>query len=43
MATAKVTKTTITLGTKSKTSGTVHCNICKGTGRLKTGYNKKKK
>ena len=30
-------------GTKSGASGTVPCNLCHGTGRLKSGYNKKKK
>lgn len=30
-------------GAKTGASGTVPCNMCKGTGRLTAGYNKKKK
>lgn len=41
-ATAK--KTTVKINSsKSSSGGTVPCNICKGTGRLQAGYNKKKK
>lgn len=41
---AKATKVTVKgNGNKSGTSGTVPCNLCRGTGRLKAGYNKKKK
>ena len=29
-------------GTNSSSSGTVPCNVCKGTGRLSKGYNQKK-
>ena len=43
MATAKKTVTVKGSGAKSSSSGTVPCNMCKGTGRLKSGYNKKKK
>lgn len=45
MAKITTTKTTTTKGngTKSSSSGTVPCNMCKGTGRLQSGYNKKKK
>lgn len=42
MQTIKKVKTV--KGTSSSgASGTVSCNMCKGTGRLKAGYNKKKK
>lgn len=41
---AKATKTTVKISSKkSASSGTVPCNMCKGTGRLPSGYNKKKK
>lgn len=42
---AKITtkKTTVKLGKSSSSSGTVPCNMCKGTGKLPKGYNKKKK
>lgn len=43
---SRATATKITIkgkGTSSKSSGTVPCNLCRGTGRLKAGYNKKKK
>lgn len=30
-------------GTNSTSSGTVACNLCRGTGRLPKGYNQKKK
>lgn len=43
MATAKKTVTVKGKGTSTTASGTVPCNLCKGTGRLKAGYNKKKK
>lgn len=42
MAKIVTTKKTVK-STPSKSSGTVPCNMCKGTGRLKSGYNKKKK
>lgn len=41
----KITTKTTTVkggGTKTSSSGTVPCNVCHGTGRLKSGYNKKK-
>lgn len=41
---AKITTTTVKGGgTNSTSSGTVPCNVCHGTGRLKAGYNKNKK
>lgn len=43
---AKITtkKKTIKLSSGSvSTGGSVACNMCKGTGRLPAGYNKKKK
>ena len=42
---AKITtKTTNFKFDKTNSSGgTVSCNMCRGTGRLKSGYNKKKK
>ena len=44
MAKATSTKRTVKgNGTKSGASGTVTCNLCRGTGRLQSGYNKKKK
>ena len=44
MAKATSTKRTVKgNGTKSGASGTVACNLCKGTGMLPAGYNKKKK
>lgn len=42
MAKITTTKKTVKI-TSSGASGTVPCNMCKGTGRLKAGYNKKKK
>lgn len=43
MATAKKTVVRTVKSTSSKSSGTVPCNMCKGTGKLPSGYNKKKK
>lgn len=44
MAKATSIKRTVKgIGNKSGASGTVPCNLCRGTGRLKAGYNKKKK
>lgn len=41
---AKATRITIkSSGKKGNSSGTVPCNMCKGTGRLPSGYNKKNK
>lgn len=41
---ASYKKTTIKLSSKSNnSSGTVPCNMCRGSGRLPKGYNKKKK
>lgn len=46
MAKAKTTyqKTTVKGGgTNNGASDTVACNVCRGTGRVKKGYNKKQK
>lgn len=43
MASKAKATTTVKLGASKSSSGTVPCNMCKGTGRLKAGYNKKKK
>lgn len=41
---AKIITTTTTFKLKkSNSSGTVPCNMCRGSGRLPKGYNKKKK
>lgn len=41
---ARITiKTPPKKGTSASVSGSVPCNICKGTGRLPKGYNKSKK
>lgn len=41
-ATSTSTKTVKGGGTNSGSSGSVPCNLCKGTGRLPKGYNKRK-
>jgi len=40
---AKASSRKVKLGTTKASSGSVPCNMCKGTGRLKEGYNRKKK
>lgn len=43
MASKATVKKTTVKGGGTSSSGTVVCNMCKGTGRMKAGYNKKKK